>query len=158
MLFVIDLPPTLRTETDGVKPVLVIARDAVVLVAVVVDAGMRLAHIRRPQPLLLVGLGAGIARQSRGDGEDSKADDGDLDEGVHAVPCALPLPLAPARKSNVWATWSARGSGVPTSSATSLVPRETALVHSLSQSVRLLNRARRPDDLGFAQTKPRRAP
>src|SRR4030095_12226341 len=84
MLFVIDLPPTLRTETDGVKPVLVIARDAVVPVAIAVNPRIRLAGVGRPQPLLLVGLGAGIARQARSDGQGGEANDDGLDEGVHA--------------------------------------------------------------------------
>ena len=75
MLFVINLPPTLRTETDGLKPMLTIAGDAVVPVVGVVNPGMQLAHIGRPQPLP-VGLGAGVARRTRSDGESGEAGDG----------------------------------------------------------------------------------
>src|SRR5262249_7445003 len=85
-LFVINLPPALRTETDGIEPVLIIARDAIVLVAVAVDPGMRLAGIGGSQPLLLVGLSAGMARQARGDGQATEAGDGckRLGEDGHA--------------------------------------------------------------------------
>ena len=70
-----NLPPTLRTETDGLKPVLIIAGDAVVPVAGVVNPAMQLAHTGRPQPLP-VGLGPGVARRTRSDGESGEAGDG----------------------------------------------------------------------------------
>src|SRR5262249_55578786 len=77
--------------TDGVKSVLVIAGDAVVLVAVVVDPGIELARVGRPRPLL-VGFGTGIARQAGSDGQDGEAGDGGLDAAVHGIPCELLLP------------------------------------------------------------------
>src|SRR5262249_25824677 len=52
---------------------------------------MQLADIGRAQPLLLGGLGAGIARQARSNGKNGEAGDGG------AGPCEWPLPPGPSR-------------------------------------------------------------
>src|SRR5215813_13154374 len=107
-----------------------------------------------------------------------------LEEGVHAVPCEWPLPPGPSRWWRGFAAGERKvcavfAQGLVIDHAGTLacaearrrvqrdillctslyffVPRETALVHSSSQSARMPKRACRPDDLGLAQTEPWRA-
>src|SRR5262249_21748440 len=83
------------------------------------------------QSLLLVGLGAGIARDARSDGQGSEAGDGGLEEGVHAPFLKLPLPPPIAARTLLPTVWIFQGGTVQLSDTKSRRTRFSGLFAAL---------------------------